>query len=99
MSVSLTRLVRPVRRGIWGLTLDSLANPTMDIVLRYPTEGWRHSEPYAELCRLPYKTDYLAMGAQTAMPEGTAKFLDCAIEDPLGQGCRQLVPRKSVTSQ
>ena len=49
-----TKIGEPARVGHLGLAVDSLTNSTHYIILQYPDEAKRHTEPYEELQRIPY---------------------------------------------
>jgi hypothetical protein len=74
-----TRIAEPARHRDWGLTVDKMALPTEFIVVRYASEGTRHSEPFEQVARLPYSAGVEAATAglveRTGMPEKTASAL------------------------
>jgi hypothetical protein len=49
-----TKIGEPARVGHWGLAVDSLIHSTQYIILQYPDEARRHTEPYVEVRHLPY---------------------------------------------
>jgi hypothetical protein len=64
MSKTATHIAQPARHGDWGLTVDKLSKPSQLVVIRYPNQGRRHSEPSTVALRLPYIED-----ADTALAE------------------------------
>ena len=79
MSRTATRISEPARHREWGLTVDKLALPTEYVVVRYPSEGVRHSEPFNTVARFAYTAGLEATIAElirhTGMPEKTASAL------------------------
>jgi hypothetical protein len=72
---STLKVGEPARVGRWGLTVDSLVSPCDWVVVRYPDEGKRHSEPHEILRRLPYVNDPRVVLVEIGMSEGTATTL------------------------
>jgi hypothetical protein len=78
-----TKIGEPARVGRSGLTVDSLTHPTEYIVLRYPDEGRRHTEPYEEALRLPFADDPTAAInglVEAGLPHGAAAKLVFQVE-------------------
>src|SRR5260370_17151247 len=73
------RIGERARHRDWGLTVDKMALPAEFIVVRYPTQGSRHTEPFEEVARLPYTAGIEAAIAElverTGMPDKTASGL------------------------
>jgi hypothetical protein len=72
---TVTRIGEPARKGRWGLTVDNMTRPSEYIVVKYPDEGERHSDPCEIIRRLPYVDDPIAELAETGIPKGTASTL------------------------
>jgi hypothetical protein len=78
-----TKIGEPARVGRFGLTVDSLTHSTTYVVLRYPDEARRHTEPYEEALRLPYvdNADRAILALQEAgLPKGIAAKLVFQLE-------------------
>jgi hypothetical protein len=77
-----TKVGEPARVAGWGLAVDNLTHPNQFIVLRYPDEARRHTEPYEEVLRLPYvePTPGIAALVVTGLPKGTAAKLIFQVE-------------------
>jgi len=83
MSKTATHVEQPARHRVWGLIVDSLPRPAEFVVIRYPSEGRRHSEPFTEVMRLPYIENadaaVAALVYRAAMPKPTAVSLVMAV--------------------
>ncbi len=83
MSKTATRIAEPARHRSWGLTVDKRAGPTEYVIIRYATEGHRHSEPFTEVLRLPYIGNadqaIAELVNRTEMPKPTAISLVFAL--------------------
>jgi hypothetical protein len=83
MSKTATKIGEPARHRDWGLTVDKLSNPTEYVVIRYPTEGRRHAEPFTEVQRFAYTANgdraVAELVERTEMPKPTASSLVMAV--------------------
>jgi hypothetical protein len=83
MSKTATKIGEPARHRDWGLTVDKLLHPTEYVVIRYPADGQRHSEPFTEVQRLPYVGNadeaIAELVERTEMPRPSATSLVFAI--------------------
>lgn len=94
MSKTATKIGEPARHRDWGLTVDKLSHPTEYVVIRYPTVGRHHAEPFTAVQRLPYianADDAIAeLVVRAQMPKPSAVSLVMAvgakIESPRGAG-------------
>jgi hypothetical protein len=72
-------LGQPARIGSWGLTVDDLANPNEYVVIRYRSEGRRHSEDFEIVrhlsCAALSEERASDLARLTGMPEGVARQL------------------------
>jgi hypothetical protein len=78
-----TKIGEPARVGHFGLAVDSLTNSTQYIILQYPDETRRHTEPYKELQRIPYLDNAdraIAALREAGLPEGIAAKLVFQLE-------------------
>jgi hypothetical protein len=78
-----SRVGQPARIGHWGLTVNNLVAPTEWVIVCYPDEGKRHTDPCDVVGRVPYGRDPDGEAthlAETGMPSGTAMSLIFQVE-------------------
>jgi hypothetical protein len=87
MSKTATHIAQPARHGDWGLTVDKLSQPSEFVVIRYPAQGRRHSEPSTLALRLPYTENadeaIAELVEKAEMPRPTAVSLVMAVSAKL----------------